>query len=257
MKKIFFLFFVITCLNVSAQQLVYDYAGALTQSQQHSLENDLKDFNDKGIAKMAVLVVPTPSAYDSIDAVQSIMNQWKTSDKNFSKGIVLVISVSSGFSRAAIITEPGSKRVISDSVGTLIVMNEMLPVLEYDKFYRAAEHAIKAIDEVTKGKYTPGENDVNKIGSKGDIVFVLIFGSFLVSIILFAKPAKDGVYLGSVYLADKSDNKPLSDAVWGDPNYKGSIFDGFKLIPGLFGWGNKKDEPDDENGEGTGGSWKD
>ncbi len=165
------------------QKLVNDFAGVLSVDQQQVLENKLVQFDDSTSTQIAVVIVPDLGDYDISDYAVKLGRAWGVGGKEFSNGVVLIISKSDR--KLNISTGYGTEGALPDVTCNHIINEEIVPAFKGNNFYGGIDAGTDAIIKALKGEYKAPEG-YNKRSKKGtpfsSIIFMIIVIIILLSI---------------------------------------------------------------------------
>ena len=254
MKKIacLFLFFIICAVAFAqsgfnakdllktptgTQRLVNDYTGVLTSDQKQALENKLVQFDDSTSTQIVVVIVPNIGDFEIADFGVKLGRAWGVGGKEFSNGIVLLISKDDR--KLNISTGYGVEGALPDVTCKHIIEELILPNFKGNDYYRGIEEGTDAIIKATKGEYKV-DAKYSKKGKKGGIGKIIFYIVFIIIFMAISSGRRGGggslMSNGGAFL--------LGSALGGGGGGGGSSSGGF----GGFGGGSF-------GGGGSSGSW--
>ena len=166
-------------------KLVNDFTGSfITGPQREALENKLVAYNDSTSTQIVVVIVNSLEGYEANEFGVALGRKWGVGSKDFSNGIVILISTGGGEGQrdAYITTGYGMEGAIPDVTANRIVDNELIPHLKNGNAYAGIDATLNAIFQAAAGEYkaTPRKTS-GKRPAIGLVMFIiailiLIFG---------------------------------------------------------------------------------
>lgn len=154
------------------QTLVNDFAGVLTADQKQALENKLVEFDDSSSTQIAVVIVPDLGNYDISDYAVKLGRAWGVGGKEFSNGVVLVIST--GNRKLFIATGYGVEGALPDVTAKHIIDQEIVPNFKGGDYYGGIDAGVDAIIKATRGEYKAPEGYNKKRIGPGKVFLMII-----------------------------------------------------------------------------------
>ncbi len=165
------------------QQLVNDYAGILTPGQRQALEEKLVRFDDSTSTQIAVVTVPSLGGNEVADYAVKLGRAWGVGGKEFSNGVVLLISTEPGNRRVNISTGYGVEGALPDVTCSHIINEEIVPFFKGNDYYGGIDGGIDAIIKATRGEYKAPEGYHKNRGlSAGRVIFIIVIIIVLLSL---------------------------------------------------------------------------
>ncbi|HYC39274.1 MAG TPA: TPM domain-containing protein [Chitinophagaceae bacterium] len=159
-------------------KLVNDFANLLTPEQEQALEQKLVAYADSTTTQIAVVIVEDLGGYEPVEYAVKLGRTWGVGGKEFSNGIVILISIGGGEGKrdAFIATGYGMEGVIPDVTADAIVENDIVPNFRAGNYYRGLDEATDNIIRAAAGEYKapPGERRGRRGVSLGGILMALI-----------------------------------------------------------------------------------
>ncbi|MCB9364797.1 MAG: TPM domain-containing protein [Flavobacteriales bacterium] len=243
-----------TCLldQKPVQDLVQDYAGVLTDSEEQGLRQALIAFNDTVSNQILVVTVTDLCGYDKADFTYSLGEKWGVGQKGKDNGIVIMVKPKEidGKGEAFIAPGYGLEGVLPDAIAKRIMENEMIPHFKEKDYYGGIAAAVTTVMEITGGEYT-ADDYAKKAKMKNFIPFIVIL--LIMGIIFYTRAKQARRYAATNGLgfwaawslmnaASRSHSGSFGNFTSGGGSFGGgSSFGGFG--GGSFGGG------------GAGGSW--
>jgi uncharacterized protein len=219
--SIFFLFILLSGLCIGQQPadvrdllkprtgvpvLVNDFAGILTADQKAALEHKLVAFDDSTSTQIAVVIIDDLQGFDVADYAVQLGRAWGIGGKEFSNGVLLLISVKDR--KLNIATGYGVEGALPDITAKHIIDEEIVPNLKGNDYYRGIDEGTDAIIKAVKGEYQVARKKGIKGGSK--IPFVLIA---IVLFILFS--SRGGGGKGGQFMSRRGSRGLAETIFWG------------------------------------------
>lgn len=165
------------------QQLVNDYAGILTPGQKQALEEKLVQFDDSTSTQIVVVTVPSLGGNEVADYAVKLGRAWGVGGKEFSNGVVLLISTEPGNRRLNISTGYGVEGALPDVTASHIINEEIVPKFKGNDYYGGIDSGVDAIIKATRGEYKAPQGYHTKRGlSAGRVIFIIIIIIIFLSI---------------------------------------------------------------------------
>lgn len=104
---------------------VVDQARILSASEKQALETKIRDMYNRGLAQVAIILVPTTSGQDIFDYSLKIAEKWKLGNKGVDNGILIVAAINDR--KMYILTGYGIEGTIPDSIAKRIITDDISP----------------------------------------------------------------------------------------------------------------------------------
>ena len=150
----------------------------LTQPQAQDLEKTLLDYEDSTSTQIAIVIVESLQDYSANEFATELGRQWGVGGKEFSNGIVILISTGEkdGQRNAYIATGYGMEGVIPDVIANDIVENDIVPNFKDGNYYRGFASAIQSIQKAAAGEYkSSGRKKARAKDSPVKAIVIIIF----------------------------------------------------------------------------------
>jgi uncharacterized protein len=187
---LYFFIFLFACLlhaqDAAIPELkkrVTDLTGTLSQQEQQSLENELKNFEDQKGSQIAVLVVPSTGDETIEQYSIRVVEKWKLGRKDVDDGVLLLIAkqdrelrIEVGYGLEGVLTDALSKRIISQVI---------VPEFRQGHFYNGIQQGLDIIMTAVEGEELPPvvSKDREALNPVSYVGPPLIVGFLLASII--------------------------------------------------------------------------
>ena len=193
MRKVFIIVVLFFCTNAFAQvekvipakpnppKLVNDFTAGhnfLTEPQAQDLEKTLLDYEDSTSTQITIVVTESLQGYSANEFATALGRQWGVGGKEFSNGIVILISTGEkdGQRNAYIATGYGMEGVVPDVIANDIVENDIVPNFKEGNYYRGFSKAIASIQKAAAGEYkSSGRKKARTKGSPIQAILIILF----------------------------------------------------------------------------------
>ncbi len=192
--------------RTGTQVLVNDFAGILTADQKAALEHKLVAFDDSTSTQIAVVIIDNLDGYDVADYAVQLGRAWGIGGKEFSNGVLLLISVKDR--KLNIATGYGVEGALPDITSKHIIDEEIVPNFKGNDYYRGIDKGTDAIIKAVKGEYQVARKKSVKGGSK--IPFIIIA---IVLFILFS--SRGGGGKGGQFMSRRGSRGIAEAILWG------------------------------------------
>jgi len=240
---------------MSPPRLVNDYAGVLSSTQLHQLEQKLVNFDDSTSTQIVVLLVRSLNGLTKEVFADRVGEQWGVGQKGKNNGVVVLVKPKYRNERGQvrISVAYGLEGVIPDAVAVRIVQNEMKPHFETGDYYSGIDQAVNTLISLSRGEFTADEYKKKTGGS----LFGFLFPIIIIIIIIIMANRNSGKHYSTgskgtsiwtaLWLASMMGSRGGGGS-WGDFRSGGGSFGGGGGGFGGFGGGSF-------GGGGAGGSW--
>lgn len=230
----------------AVQDLVQDYAGVLSDSEEKELRRALIEFNDTVSTQILVVTVTDLCGYDKASFTYTLGENWGVGQKGKDNGVVIMVKPKEIDGRGEVFIAPGYglEGVLPDAIAKRIVENEMIPQFKNKDYYGGIVSAAITIMEISAGEYS-ADDYAKGAGIKTVIPFFLVLLVFIFIFIMKMRQTRryassNGLGFWAAWSLLNAANRRHSGS-WGNFNSGGGSFGGFG--GGSFGGG------------GAGGSW--
>lgn len=165
------------------ERLYNDFTGGknfITPEQADFLERKLVAYNDSTSSQVAIVIVEDLEGYDANEYATALGRKWGIGGKQFSNGIVILISTggSAGNRAAYIAVGYGLEGAIPDILAKRILENELIPNFRNGNFYQGLNETVDAIIKAAAGEYTAPKG-YGKKGLKLWKIILIVFGVWI------------------------------------------------------------------------------
>ena len=170
------------------QDLVQDYAGILTNSEEQGLRQALVAFNDTVSTQVLVVTVTDLCGYDKASFTYTLGENWGVGQKGKNNGIVIMVKPKEIDGRGETFIAPGYglEGVLPDAIAKRIVENEMIPQFKDKDYYGGIVNAVSTVMKISAGEYSADDYS-KKSNIKRVIPFIVML---IVFIFIFFTKAK-------------------------------------------------------------------
>ncbi|MEO6404616.1 MAG: TPM domain-containing protein [Ferruginibacter sp.] len=158
--------------RTGTQVLVNDFAGILTADQKAALENKLVAFDDSTSTQVAVVIINDLQGFDVADYAVQLGRAWGIGGKEFSNGVLLLISVNDH--KLNIATGYGVEGALPDITAKHIIDEEIVPNFKGQDYYRGIDQGTDAIIKAVKGEYNIAKKKTGKTGTPLPFIIIVI-----------------------------------------------------------------------------------
>jgi len=150
--------------------LVNDFTNTLTELQKQDLENKLVAFDDSTSTQIAVVIIESLDGYDIAEYNVALGRAWGVGGKEFSNGVVLLISKSDH--KINIATGYGVEGALPDVTCKHIIDEVIVPNFKGNDYYRGIDEGTNAIIQSVKGEYNVPRK--KGAGNRGRAILILV-----------------------------------------------------------------------------------
>jgi len=170
------------------QNLVQDYAGVLSDSEEQGLRQALIAFNDTVSTQILVVTVTDLCGYDKASFTYTLGENWGVGQKGKDNGVVIMVKPKEIDGRGETFIAPGYglEGVVPDAIAKRIVENEMIPRFKKKDYYGGIVNAVSTVMEISAGEYS-ADDYAKKSNFKSLIPFVVMLIIFIIIFITKAK----------------------------------------------------------------------
>jgi uncharacterized protein len=151
-------------------RLVNDFTNTLTELQKQDLENKLVAFDDSTSTQIAVVIIESLDGYDISEYNVALGRAWGVGGKEFSNGVVLLISKSDR--KINIATGYGVEGALPDVTCKHIIDEVITPNFKGNDYYRGIDEGTNAIILSVKGEYNVARKKGS--GNRGRAILILV-----------------------------------------------------------------------------------
>lgn len=202
MKKILSILFVIlTFTSVNAQdcfpnkpnppKAVNDFAGILSESEQASLESNLRTFEDTISIAIVIAIVTDLCDMEKASYSYQLFEKWGIGNKEKNNGVLIMVKPKEidGKGEVFIETGYGMEGVLPDAIAKRIVENEIIPNFKNKDYYGGISNAANTIMAISSGEYSADEYS-KKGALKSILPFLFVIIIFIIIMVMKASNTK-------------------------------------------------------------------
>ena len=159
------LFVVFTC---HAQQipnlptpphLVNDYTNTLNSSQEHYLEQKLRNYNDTTSTQIAVVFVNDLQGTTAADFAYQLGEKWGVGTKENNGIVILVKPKNETKGEVFISVGYGLEQYVTDAMAKRIIENQMIPNFKNNDYFTGVNNAVDSIIKLASGGFSSDNED--------------------------------------------------------------------------------------------------
>lgn len=169
------------CLPKVSKQLVNDYVGLLSDNQNQSLEEQLRQFNRETSNQLVVILTNELCDYEPVEYATNIGHKWGVGQKEFDNGVVLLVSPK--HRKTFIAVGYGLEGAIPDAVAKRIVNQELLPNFRNDDYFGGISAATGVLMQLAKGEINAEDYGASQ-GDNPVVVLVIFFIILMLFIVI-------------------------------------------------------------------------
>ena len=162
-------------------QMVSDYAGVLSQSEQDQLERKLEDFDRATSTQIAVVIMKSIGGYEINDYAVQLGNKWGIKgEQGKNNGMLVLLAMDSR--QVSIQIGYALEGVAPDVLAKRIIENDMIPNFKQGDYYAGLDKGTSTLMSLAKGEFSAKE-----YVSRGEqfpwFIFLIIFFIIIISIV--------------------------------------------------------------------------
>lgn len=140
-------------------RLVNDYTNTLNSSQQHYLEQKLRNYNDTTSTQIAVVFVNDLQGTTAADFAYQLGEQWGVGTKENNGIVILVKPKNETKGEVFISVGYGLEQFVTDAMAKRIIENQMIPHFKNNDYFTAVDNAINSIIRLASGGFSSDGDD--------------------------------------------------------------------------------------------------
>jgi uncharacterized protein len=174
------------CFPEKRNNLVYDIAGILTETEKQVLAEELKLFHDSTSNQIAVVIVPDLCGMDKAQFAIELGEYWGVGHQKEDNGIMVVIlpKTAQHKGQVFIATGRGLEAVIPDATCKIIVDREMIPRFKEGKYYEGIIDATAILKSLARKEFSSDEYNNHSRSKKRNPWPILSIGMVLLFILI-------------------------------------------------------------------------
>ena len=167
-------------------RLVNDYTNTLSSSQEHYLEQKLRNYNDTTSTQIAVVFVNDLQGTTAADFAYQLGEKWGVGTKE-NNGIVILIKPKNETKGEVFISVGyGLEQYVPDAMAKRIIENQMIPHFKNNDYFTAVDNAINSIIRLASGGFS-SDNDDDAAAFAALIVIIIGMAAMILYISLANK----------------------------------------------------------------------
>jgi len=152
---------------------VNDFAGLLTSSQQHALEQELRSFYDRTGAAIVVATFDSLGGVPIEDYAVGLVEKWKIGQKGLDNGLLIVVAKSERKIRFEV--GYGLEEVLPDGRCGEIIRTKMTPRFKEGDYAAGIFAAMAEVEQILEKYFATGEIQKQKSGAQDWLPVLLLF----------------------------------------------------------------------------------
>lgn len=159
------LFVVFTCHaqqipnHPTPPRLVNDYTNTLNSSQEHYLEQKLRNYNDTTSTQIAVVFVNDLQGTTAADFAYQLGEKWGVGTKENNGIVILVKPKNETKGEVFISVGYGLEQYIPDAMAKRIIENQMIPNFKNNDYFTGVNNAVDSIIKLASGGFSSDNDD--------------------------------------------------------------------------------------------------
>ena len=187
-------------------RLVNDYTNTLSSSQEHYLEQKLRNYNDTTSTQIAVVFINDLQGTTAADFAYQLGEKWRVGTKE-NNGIVILIKPKNETKGEVFISVGyGLEQYVPDAMAKRIIENQMIPHLKNNDYFTAVDNAINSIIILASGGFS-SDNDDEAAAYAALIVIIIGMAAMILYISLANK-------VGTTISSKKDDSSFWKTLFW-------------------------------------------
>jgi uncharacterized protein len=173
------------------QDLVQDYAGIMSDSEEQGLRQALIAFNDTASTQILVVTVTDLCGYEKSEFTYTLGEKWGVGQDGKDNGVVIMVKPKEIDGRGEVFIAPGYglEGVLPDAIAKRIVENEMIPYFKKKDYYGGIESAVSTVMSITSGEFSADDYG-QKANIKNILPFIFVIGMFIFIMIMKARKTR-------------------------------------------------------------------
>ena len=140
-------------------RLVNDYTNTLNSSQEHYLEQKLRNYNDTTSTQIAVVFVNDLQGTTAADFAYQLGEQWGVGTKENNGIVILVKPKNETKGEVFISVGYGLEQYVPDAMAKRIIENQMIPNFKNNDYFTGVNNAIDSIIKLASGGFSSDNED--------------------------------------------------------------------------------------------------
>ena len=140
-------------------RLVNDYTNTLNSSQEHYLEQKLRNYNDTTSTQIAVVFVNDLQGTTAADFAYQLGEKWGVGTKENNGIVILVKPKNETKGEVFISVGYGLEQYIPDAMAKRIIENQMIPNFKNNDYFTGVNNAVDSIIKLASGGFSSDSDD--------------------------------------------------------------------------------------------------
>lgn len=140
-------------------RLVNDYTNTLSSSQEHYLEQKLRNYNDTTSTQIAVVFVNDLQGTTAADFAYQLGEQWGVGTKENNGIVILVKPKNETKGEVFISVGYGLEQYVTDAMAKRIIENQMIPNFKNNDYFTGVNNAIDSVIKLASGGFSSDGDD--------------------------------------------------------------------------------------------------
>ena len=140
-------------------RLVNDYTNTLNSSQEHYLEQKLRNYNDTTSTQIAVVFVNDLQGTTAADFAYQLGEKWGVGTKENNGIVILVKPKNETKGEVFISVGYGLEQYVPDAMAKRIIENQMIPNFKNNDYFTGVNNAIDSIIKLASGGFSSDGDD--------------------------------------------------------------------------------------------------
>lgn len=165
---------------------VNDFAGVLTSEQKNTLENSLKDYEQRTSNEIAIATVKSLDGQDITDFTVKTFEEWKVGKKGKDNGILFLAAIEDRKMRIEV--GYGLEGSLTDGEAGVIIRDAVAPEFKKENYYQGITNGVTAIqsqignpqESSSRNSYVTVDQAAKLLSSIGGALFTLLLIVILV-----------------------------------------------------------------------------
>ncbi|UCH92343.1 MAG: TPM domain-containing protein [Candidatus Aminicenantes bacterium] len=164
---------------------VNDFAGILTNSQETSLENLLRDTEQKTSSQVALLTIPSLEGEVLEEFSLKVTEEWELGQEEFDNGVLVLVAM--GERKIRIEVGYGLEPILTDAKSNYIIRKMIVPEFKKRNYFAGINNGLKAVSGLIAKEFEITPQQLQKFQKEqrrakgthipfGVIVFFIIIG---------------------------------------------------------------------------------
>ena len=164
-------------------RLVNDYTNTLNSSQEHYLEQKLRNYNDTTSTQIAVVFINDLQGTTAADFAYQLGEQWGVGTKENNGIVILVKPKNETKGEVFISVGYGLEQYVPDAMAKRIIENQMIPNFKNNDYFTGVNNAIDSIIKLASGGFSSDDEEDPAFAALTIIIIGMIMMILYISLI--------------------------------------------------------------------------